>query len=164
MADSAQLTLADLTAAQSRVPVATWAALTPKQQAFVAVLAADPTTTYTAAARRAGSPRPKQSGSAWANDPKVKAALDHLRAAAQETAEDAFTFVTRRLRENDRKAFAANDVSASTGALALFAKVQGLLEKRVRLSVDNPEAALAQLKAMPKAERVAVLRELLGLE
>lgn len=166
MADSPQLTLADLQVAQAQVPVASWAALTPAQQGFVAALVRDPTLTLTKAAALATgtASRAKQNGSQWARDPKVKAALDHLRATAQAGAEDALAFVTRRLKENDRIAFSGGDISGSNGALTLFAKVQGLLEKRIRLSVDNPEAALAQLKAMPKAERLKVLRELLGAE
>lgn len=156
----AQLSLADLETAQRRVPVAVWAALTPLQQGFVAALAAHPTMPLVQAARLAGSKRPKQTGSLWANDPKVKAALDHLRAAAQQDAEDAFAYVVRRAKENDAEARAASDYSASNGALTLFAKVNGLLEKRVRLTLDNPAAAIAQLKAMPREERVKVLTEL----
>ena len=162
--DAPQLTLADLQVAQAKVPVATWAALTPAQQGFVAAIVREPTITLTKAAELATGTksRAKQNGSQWFRDPKVKAALDHLRAVAQAQTEDAFAFVTRRLIENDRTAFTAGDIPASTGALSLFAKVQGLLEKRVRLTLDNPDAILAQLKAMPKAERVKVLRELFG--
>ena len=165
MADaSAQLTLADLTAAQAKVPAATWMALTPAQQGFVTALVREPTITLTKAAEIATgtTKRAKQNGSQWFREPKVKAALDHVRAVAQAATEDAMTFVTRRLIENDTKAYAANDVSASNGALSLYAKVHGLLEKRVRLTLDNPQAALAQLKAMPKEERVKVLLEALS--
>lgn len=163
MADSSpQLTLADLTAAQAKVPAATWMALTPAQQGFVAALVREPTITLTKAAEIATGTksRAKQNGSQWFRDPKVKAALDHVRAVAQAATEDAMTFVTRRLIENDHKAFTANDVSASNGALSLYAKVHGLLEKRVRLTMDNPQAAIAQLKAMPREERVKLLTEL----
>ena len=155
-----QLTLAALTAAQAKVPTATWMALTAKKQAFVAALAANPTMPYIDAARIAGSPRPKQTGSQWANDPKVKAALDAIRAAAQSKAESAFQFVDRRLKENDSDAKSTGDLSASNGALSLYAKVHGLLEKRVRLSVDNPAAAIEQLRRMPRDERVKLLAEM----
>jgi hypothetical protein len=156
----AQLTLAALTAAQAQVPTATWMALTAKQQAFVAALAANPTMAYIDAARLAGSPRAKQTGSQWANDPKVKAALDAIRAAAQTKAESAFQFVDRRLKENDSDAKHTGDLSASNGALSLYATVHGLLEKRVRLSVDNPSAAIEQLRRMPRDERVKLLAEM----
>lgn len=161
MAD-AQLSLADLTAAQAKVPTATWMALTAPQQAFVAVLAAHPTMKFIDAARLAGSRRPKQTGSQWANDPKVKAALDAIRAAAQEAAESAFQFVDRRLKENDRDAKTLGDLSASNGALSLYAKVHGLLEKRVRLTLNDPKTALEQLRKMPREERVKVLLEALS--
>lgn len=135
-------------------------ALTAPQQAFVAVLAAHPTMPYIDAARKAGSRRPRQTGSIWANDPKVKAALNAIRAAAEQKAETAFQFVERRLRENDRDAKAVADFGASNGALGLYAKVHGLLEKRVRLTIDNPAAAIEQLRKMPREERVKLLAEM----
>ncbi len=163
MADSsAQLTLAALEAAQARVPAAVWTQLTALQQGFVAALAAEPTLPLIEAARRAGSKRPRQTGSAWANDPKVKAALDHLRAVAQAQAEDAFTYVTRRLKENDLAAKTVGDYGASNGALGLFAKVQGLLEKRVRIKFEDPAQMVAHLKALPLAERKQVILEMLA--
>jgi hypothetical protein len=164
VADASQLTLAELQVAQAQVPVATWAALTPAQRGFVAAIVREPTITLTRAAEIATGTkkRAKQNGSQWSRDPRVKAALDHLRAVTQEAAEDDLAFVTRRLKQNDAAAFQAADIAASNAALGLFAKVRGLLEKRVRLTLDNPDAILAQLKAMPKAERVKVLRELFG--
>ena len=75
-----QLTLAELTAARNAVPTVAWGALTAAQQRFVAALVADPTRTYTAAAKIAGSPQPRKQGSHWASLPVVKAALDAKRA------------------------------------------------------------------------------------
>lgn len=160
--DTPQLTLDAVVAARNAVPTATWSALTALQRRFVAAMVANPTSTYTAAAKLAGSPRPKQTGSAWANDPKVKAAMDAIRRAAEDKAESDLQFVKRRLVENDTKAYTSDDIGASNGALGLFAKVTGLTEKRVRISFDNPEAMLAQLKAMPREERKRVILEMLA--
>lgn len=161
---AAQLSLTDLTTAQAQVPTATWGALTALQQRFVAALVRDPSLTYTAAAQLAGAgkSRARQSGSEWAHDPKVKAALDAIRKAAEDKAESDLVFVKRRLRENDTKAYGADDIGASNGALGLFAKVTGLTEKRVRITFDDPAAMLAQLKAMPMEERKRVILEMLS--
>lgn len=156
-----QLTLTDFTRAQAKVPTATWGTLTQQQRTFVAALVQDPTRSYTEAARLAGSKR-RQTGSEWARLPTVRAALAAIRAASEDQVENDLAFVTRRLRENDTLAFTEGDVPASNGALGLFAKVRGLTEKRVRISFDDPEVALAQLKALPKAERVRVIRDMLG--
>ena len=157
-----QLTLAELTAARNAVPTVAWGALTAAQQRFVAALVADPTRTYTAAAKIAGSPQPRKQGSLWASLPVVKAALDSVRRAAESKAESDLAFVKRRLVENDTKAYSSDDIGASNGALGLYAKVTGLTEKRVRISFDNPEAMLAQLKAMPREERKRVILEMLA--
>lgn len=160
--DTPQLTLADVTAARNAVPTAAWSRLTAMQQRFVAAMVADPTRTYTLAARIAGSPQARKQGSAWAQDPKVKAALDAIRKAAEDKAESDLQFVKRRLVENDTKAYTADDIGASNGALGLYAKVTGLTEKRVRISFDDPAAMLAQLKAMPREERKKVILDMLA--
>jgi len=161
---SPQLTLLDLTTAQAQVPTATWGQLTAKQQRFVAALVRDPSLTYTAAAKLAGA-KPSRAGitgTEWARDPKVKAALDTIRRTAEAKAESDLVYVKRRLKQNDRKAYKADDIGASNGALNLFAKVTGLTEKRVRITFDDPAAMLAQLKAMPIEERKRVILEMLS--
>lgn len=167
MADSpAQLDIPTLDAARARIPDGLWAVLSVREQGFVAALVANPTMTHRDAAIVAGYPKKsaKQVGYELANRPKVRAALLGVRAeAAAQATRDAQGVITL-LWQNAEDARKAKEYAPSNQAAATLAKVYGLLEKRVRLTVDNPEAALAQLKAMPKAERVKVLRELLGVE
>ncbi len=162
--DAPQLTLADLTTAQAAVPTATWGALTALQQRFVAALVRDPTLTWAAAARLAGASktRANKTGSEWAADPKVKAALDALRQRTEAQAESDLVFVKRRLKQNDEKAGTLDDIGASNGALGLYAKVTGLTEKRVRISFADPAQMVAQLRAMPMEERKRVILEMLS--
>lgn len=125
----------------------------------------DPRCTQVQAALAAGiSPKRAKTGagSLLANRPLVKAALESVRAEQIATAKRDGEAVIALLWDNAEAAKEEKQYAASTQAATVLAKVHGLMEKRVRLTVDNPEAALAQLKAMPKAERVAVLRELLG--
>jgi hypothetical protein len=162
--DTPQLTLADFATAQGKMPTATWAALSAHQQGFVAALVRTPGLTLTRAAEIATGTksRAKQNGSQWFRDPKVQAALNAIRKAAEDKAESDLAFVKRRLVENDGVAFGERDIPASNGALGLYAKVTGLTEKRVRISFDNPEAMVAQLKAMPLAERKKVILDMLS--
>lgn len=167
MADSpTQLALPDLDAAATKVPSGLWATLTHKEQCFVAAMLADPRRTQVEAARIAGiSERRAKTGggSEMANRPQVKAALACAREEVIATAKRDGEAVIALLWDNAEAAKEDGQYAASTQAASVLAKVYGLAEKRVRLTVDNPEAALTQLKAMPKAERVAVLRDLLGV-
>lgn len=138
--------------------------LNTREQRFVDALIADPSCTQTAAAMRAGyaTRSAKAMGSEIANRPHVKAVLAAAREARSERAEADGAYVLRRLKENDRKAYANDDVAASNGALSLLGKAAGLFEKRIRVSFDDPAAMLAQLEAMPLEKRAEVIRSLLG--
>ena len=166
MALSPQLTIPDLDAARAKVPGGLWATLDHREQAFVAHRLLHPTATLVDAAVAAGAPRrtAKQTGHKMAHRPHVKAALDCARAEQIATVQKDGQAVIALLWGNAEDARAAKEYGVSTQAASVLAKVYGLLEKRVRLTVDNPDAALAQLKAMPKGERIKVLRELLGVE
>lgn len=164
MAATPQLTLDNLNDARARVPMPVWAALTAMQQRYVAARILDPARTQGDCAAIAGmsAKRARTGGaSAMENHAKVRAALDGIRAdAAERTATDA-VYVVRRLRENDEWAVRDKNVRASNEALGLLGKATGAFEKRVRIIVDDPATMLAQLKAMPPAERARVVRTML---
>jgi hypothetical protein len=165
-APTPQLDLGVLADARAKVPSAIWMALTARQQAFVALKLANPNISDIDAAKAAGCPprSAKQRGHEMAHDPHVVAAITALAQRAEEKATRDAAGVLKLLWDNAEDARKATEYAASNQALGLLAKTHGLLEKRIRISFDNPDAALAQLKAMPKAERVRVLRELMGVE
>lgn len=163
VAEPAQLTLEHLDAARARVPSGLWQTLSSLEQGFVAALLLDPKMELAEAARRAGyaARGARQRGFEASQRPRVKAALAALMAQREErTATDA-VYVIKRLRENDEHAWEEKDLSASNAALGLLGKATGAFEKRVRISFDDPAVMLAQLKAMPKAERAKVIRTML---
>lgn len=159
-----QLDLPDILTARAAVPSGLWLTLTAREQAFVAAKLANPSCSDKDAIIAAGAPArsAKTVGHEVAHRPHVKAALECARQASIAKAERSAEAVVTLLWDNAEDARKAGEYGTSTQAASVLAKVYGLLEKRVRLTVDNPDAALAQLKAMPKAERVKVLRELLG--
>lgn len=161
VADTPQLDLPALEAARAAVPSGLWLTLTPKQQGYLAAKLRNPRITDTAAAIAAGCPKrsAKQRGSELARDPKVKAAMAAIAAGVEAGVRRDAEGVVKLLWDNAEDARKAQEYAASNQAAGTLAKIYGLLEKRIRLSVDNPEALLAQLKAMPKAERAKLLRE-----
>lgn len=162
----AQLSLSDFAAARAAVPSGLWLVLSPKQQGYIAAKLRNPRMTDTAAALAAGCPKRSatQRGHELKNDPQVIAAMAAIAAGVEAGVRRDADGVVRLLWDNATDARAAREYAASNQAAGTLAKVYGLLEKRIRLEVSNPEAAVAQLKAMPKAERLKVLRELFGLE
>lgn len=163
MSDSPQLTLAQLDAARARIPSETWLALDHREQAFVAAMCADPTKNLGNAARAAGAPAKaaRQTGYKLSKRPAVIAALAAIQNEVVAQVKTDAAYVVRRLRENDEVAFRDGDLHASNTALGHLGKATGAFEKRLRITFDDPAVALAQLQALPKAERVKAIRAML---
>lgn len=154
------LSESDLALCLERVPWTLLERVPRHARLFVAERLKDPAASDAEILRRAGYRN--GSGGKVPRLPSVEAALQAARTiVADETMTDA-AHVVRRLRENDDFAWSRRDLAASNAALGLLGKATGAFEKRVRITFDDPTKALEQLRAMPKAERVRVLRDLLA--
>lgn len=137
--------------------------LTAKQQAFVAYKLAHPGATDAEAARAAGySPTDSGIASKTANHPAVVAALQaHTALVMAQAALSRESHLNELQRLRDRAA-QSEQYGAAITAEVHRGKVGGFYEKRVRLSLDNPEALVAHLRTLDKPARKAFLLNLLS--
>jgi hypothetical protein len=136
--------------------------LTAKQRAFVAYRIAHPSATDTECARAAGYSMTNSIAAQVAAHPAVVAALGAANAVVMSQAalsRESHLHELQRLRD---RAAESDQFGAAITAEVHRGKVGGFYEKRIRLSLDNPEALVAHLKTLGKAARKTFLLQLLA--
>jgi hypothetical protein len=137
--------------------------LTAKQRAFVAYRIAHPTATDSECALAAGySPNDTSGGARIAGHPAVISALESARAVTMAQAglsRESHLNELARLRD---RAVQSEQIGAAVTAEVHRGKVGGFYEKKVRLSLDNPEALVAHLRTLDREARKSFLLTLLA--
>ncbi len=136
--------------------------LTAKQAAFVRYRIAHPEATDKECALNAGYAPTNSIAAQVAAHPAVQAALAAANAVvmAQATlSRESHLNELQRLRD---RAVQSDQLGAAITAEVHRGKVGGFYEKRVRLSLDNPEALVAHLRTLDKSARKAFLLNLLA--